>query len=141
MFNLDLTKVEAAGYETLPNGVYTVALEEAELKDTKDGNGQYLKCKFKVTVGDFKNRVLFHNFNIKNQNEQTVQIGLSQLKALLVASNSKNMTLNSPSDIIGLVVDAKVTTRNQIGFENQNEIKGFLKVKESNKINESDIPF
>ena len=63
-------------YEPIPEGVYPIQAIAQELKSTKDSLGQFISVTFQVTDGQYANRQIFENFNIRNQNQQTVDIAL-----------------------------------------------------------------
>lgn len=133
---LDLSDVEvqAAGeFEPIPEGKYLMQIDEAELKDTKTGGGQYIKAKFKVVDnGDYANRVVFHNFNIKNANPKTVEIGLQQVKSFLVAARAKDPSkLSSPTALEGLSAMCKVAQRHDPTYGTQNRILSFTPYEET----------
>jgi hypothetical protein len=110
----------------MPEGNYTMQVDEAELKQTKSGDGQYIKAKFKVVEGSYDRRVIFHNFNIANPNPKTVEIGLQQLKSFLVAAGVKNPNeLTSPRNLEGLSASCKVSQRHDPTYGTQNRILGF----------------
>lgn len=88
---LDLTGVESQSFGNLPAGRYVVSVNEAELKETKAGSGQYLALKFKVMDGEHEGRVLFSNYNVKNSNAKAQEIGLQQLKNLVEASGRADL--------------------------------------------------
>ena len=104
----DLSNVKAQGNETLPAGKYVCNVTNAEMKDTKDGSGAYIRAELTVADGEAKNRKLWCNFNVRNKNEKATAIGLSQLKALLVAANHPNPDkLGSVTELCGLTVGVK----------------------------------
>lgn len=104
----DLSNVKAQGNETLPAGKYVCNVTNAEMKDTKDGSGAYIRAELTVADGEAKNRKIFTNFNVRNKNEQAVSIGLGQLKSLLVAANHPNPDkLGSVTELCGLTVGVK----------------------------------
>ena len=76
---LDFTNDKAPG--EIDDGTYFCRVDEAEMKDSKTG-GVYVKVKFDILKvdGEEKVGVIFHNFNIKNSNEQAEKIGRGQLK-------------------------------------------------------------
>lgn len=131
MFNLDLdlTNVEAStGFEVLPAGTYPIQVESAELAKTKDESGAYIKATLLI-IGDGpgNKRKLFHNFNIKNKSEQAVAIGLSEIKALIVASGATTTKITSPEQIIGLECAVKIKIIKEDGYEDKNRIVAFKK--------------
>ena len=106
--SFDLSNVKAQGNETLAAGKYTVNVTNAELKDTKSGNGKYIKIELTVKDGDFTGRKIWSQINVVNANPKAEEIGRSQLKALLVSANHPNPDkLGSVTDLCGLTVGVK----------------------------------
>jgi hypothetical protein len=142
---LDLSNVEeTGGFEAMPAGKYPVRVIEAELSDTKDGTGQYIKVQLEVIGDDYTNRRLFHNFNIKNKNPKAVEIGLGQLKSLLTKAGSKKTKITSPQDLINLEAVASVKIRKSDEYGDQNVVAGFVdspKKAQAPQVNSNDIPF
>jgi hypothetical protein len=139
----DLTNVESVSFEPIPAGKYLVRVVDAELQDTKDGSGQYIKAQFEVIGDSYSGRKIFHNFNTKNKNPQAVQIGLGQLKSLVECSGSNNFKLNSPMDLVNMEAVANVKIKKSAEYEDQNVISGFSKKQASQaKVQTpSDVPF
>ena len=126
--NLDLENVQAStGFDVLPPGTYSVQVDAAELQETKDGEGAYIKTTFTIISENYNNRKLFHNFNIKNKSEEAVKIGLSEIKALIVASGASTTKITSPEQIIGLECDVKIKVVKEEGYEDKNRIIAFKK--------------
>lgn len=134
---LDLTNVKEEG-ALLPVGSYTVSAVKADLKDTKNGLGQYINLKFAIVGGDFSGRNLFHMFNIKNENAQAVSIGLSQLKSFMLAAGAKSFVLDSVTQLEGLCCKASVKQKSD-SFGDKNIITGFSAIKEV-EIGHSEAP-
>ena len=124
---LDLSNVEATGgdFEPVPKGMYKVIVEDAEIKDTKAGTGQYISVKFNVMEGEFEGRKIFVMYNIKNPSEVAVKVGLGQLKALLMAANVSSLQLNDVSELFGLIVMAKVDIKDEKEYGKKNVIKAY----------------
>lgn len=59
--------VQAQSYELIPAGWYTAVITDAELKPTKSGTGEYIKCRYDITGPSSQGRVVFGNFNIKTR--------------------------------------------------------------------------
>lgn len=116
----DLTNVEASkSFENLPNGKYHVMADKAEVKPTKSG-GEFINLEVVVQSGEFKGRKLWAKFNIKNESEKAVQIGLGQLKQFMTAAGAKSMVIKDLMELSGLEAIANVTTD-----EYGNKIKSF----------------
>jgi hypothetical protein len=112
----DLTNVEESSFDTLPAGTYNVAVETAEMRDTKSG-GQMIAARLTVTNGEHKGRKLFHNFNVKNANETAQSIGMQQLKSMLVAAGWQSFKFDSVTKLEGIqfAVSTKVEKSDQYG--------------------------
>jgi len=101
MFDFNLEEIEASNGGVVPKGTYLVQVEKAELADTKSG-GQMIKVQFNITGEQQNGRKLFEQYNIANANPQAVQIGLGQIKSLVVASGANLSKFTSPDQLVGL---------------------------------------
>ncbi len=63
---LDMDKEYGGGFEPLPCIDVLTTISSAEIKNTKAGDGKYVKCSFKVISDDYNGRIIFVNYNIKN---------------------------------------------------------------------------
>ena len=99
----DLTQVFGdSGFDTdsvpaqtnfLPPGKYLCMVEEAELKENKNGTGLYVKVVLTILEGLHKNRKFFCNINIKHsESQECVDIGLRTLASLGKALGLKMVT-------------------------------------------------
>jgi len=140
---LDLTSVQAQSNDLLPAGVYLVKIANAEVKDTKDGTGQYISTQLKVIEGEHEGRSVFNMFNIKSaKSEKAVEIGLTSLKSMLFHAGAP-FTLNSVGDIVGYDVGVKIGIKNDSEYGDKNVVKGFTtkKMLEISKSTGQEIPF
>lgn len=81
-------------FSELPNGVYLMEVEAADVAPTSTGSGTMLKTTMKVIEPtDFEGRKLFNNYNIENNNPQAQEIGQKQLAGLCRA-----MSISSVDD-------------------------------------------
>lgn len=69
----------------LPEGDYVVEVENMEIKDTKRGDGKYVKVHLNVIGPKHTGRKLWVNFNIVNPNPKAVEIGQRELYKFSVA--------------------------------------------------------
>lgn len=122
----DANTVEPVNFDALPAGKYLASIVESELVATKKGDGHYLKLAFAVLEGQYKNRRVYTNLNLRNPNAQAVEIARGQLSALCRAINV--MTPKDSQELHGipLVIDVRCSKREDTG-DMQNEIKGFAK--------------
>lgn len=66
----------------LPPGKYLAQIVESEMKDTKGGSGQMLSLTMEILEGPEKGRKIWDNLNLKNPNQQTVEIAQRTLSAI-----------------------------------------------------------
>jgi hypothetical protein len=79
----DNSKYEPSNFELLPPGWLPLFVEDAELKQTKDGKGYYVKIKHSVINGEkHSGRVVFNNINIRNVSDKCETIGRALLSSL-----------------------------------------------------------
>lgn len=87
LLNFDATQVapDTGVGDPIPAGWYNVAMDESEIKPTKDNavsGSVYLQCRFNVLDGAHAGRKLFARFNIKNANPTAQEIAYKQLSAV-----------------------------------------------------------
>jgi len=140
-FLLDLTNDATSSSSVLPAGKYNVVCEEANIKETKNGDGEYINVRFSVIDGDMKGRKMFMMFNIKNKNEQAVTIGRQQLKSFLIAAGTENFALTTVKALEGMKAKATV----QVKGDSYGEKNNITKFEKSDAVVEdfpgSSIPF
>lgn len=123
----DLSNVKANEFEALPPGEYITNVTNAEVKDTKNGTGQYIKVELTVDGPTQTGRKIFTNFNVKNDNPKAVQIGLGQLKAFLIKAKYPTPDkLESVGELNGLRVGVKTKVRKDDQFGDQTDIHYFM---------------
>jgi len=76
---------EGTSYEPLPDGWYTARIHTAELKDTADGTGQYIKIRYDIIGPTHQGRTVWGNLNIRNQSAKAEEIGRQQMGELMRA--------------------------------------------------------
>ena len=121
----------AVPFEPLPKGKYTVKVDATDLKQTKNGTGQYIKIEFVVLGPIFQGRKLFANLNIVNDSAESMRIGRQQVKSLMVAGGMSQEQINHFNDtdqLLGLTVNARVEIDEGSGqYGPQNRITGYEK--------------
>jgi len=126
MFNLDFSKDTATNsYDPIEAGEYLVSCVKAEVKQTKDGQGAYVACEFRIQEGNHEGRKLFQNFTVANKSEKAVQIGRGQIKSFLLASGSKTFDMKDITDMCGKICIAKVGIEKSDGYADRNKITSF----------------
>ncbi len=113
-------------YTVLPEGEYLSIMTDSEFKDTSKNNGdQYLKLKFEVVDGEHKGKTVYSNLNLKNQNQQAVQIAQGELSAICRAVGI--MRPKDSSELHGkpLVLKVIVEPRNDKPGAFSNKVKAY----------------
>ena len=113
-------------FSPLPDGWYAVTISEADLKQTKAGNGQYIKMRLDVTGPSHQGRVVFSNINIRNPNPKAEEIGNQQLGELLRAIGLPK--IEDTDQLIGRSLSVKLVTRSSEQYGDQNEVKAYKAV-------------
>lgn len=111
-------------YDPLPPGWYTATITDAELRQTKDGSGQYIKIRYDITGPTHQGRVVFGNLNIRNASARAEEIGRIELGNLMRAIGLARVT--DTDQLIGGVLQIKLGVRDATEqYPAQNEVKGF----------------
>jgi hypothetical protein len=118
-----------SNYDPLPAGWYTATITQAELKDTKAGNGQYIKLRYDITGPSHQGRVVFGNLNIKNPNPKAEEIGRQQLGEIMRAIGLAKVT--DTDQLIGGQISIKLEVKNDAQYGASNEVKAFKSVSGS----------
>ncbi len=142
---MDLTTVKEQD-SNIPAGTYAAVVTGAETKTTSSGTGEYIKVEFSIASVGFVNRKIWTNFNIKNENEKAVAIGMSQLKSLALAigfseAEQKNFT---PQMLAGKEVGIKTKIKTDPTYGDKAEIASYIalsKLPAHATVKDSDIAF
>jgi hypothetical protein len=112
------------GFEIIPPGEYDACIVASEMKETKNGNGQYLNLELSILNGPMQNRRLFEKLNLVNPNAQAVQIAQGTLSAICRAVNV--LTPNDSSELHNKPLRIKVgVEKRKDNDEMTNRIKSF----------------
>jgi Protein of unknown function (DUF669) len=117
-------------FEPLPAAWYNAMIVASDYKQcaatAKDPNGWYYEFGFQVVDGPYKGRKVFANYNVKNANQQAVDIAKGDLTAIYnaIGANKENVTTteqlhNRPLEIKVAVSPARGT------YGPSNDIKGY----------------
>lgn len=119
----DLSKVEST-VSLVPDGTYSVQIEKAEEKKTKDGTGSYVNITLNILGPTQAGRKLFTLFNIENKNPMAAQIGLGQLKQMVSAAGLDISNTRTPDSLLNAIFDVKVGNKVD-NFGEKNVIKKY----------------
>ena len=124
--NLSLDEEVQGGndFSPFPAGDYNLLIEEAEIKRTKNGEGQYLALRLQVLDGPHKGRLLFDRITIQHSNDKAVEIGR---KALIVLSRAIGQAVSESAQLLNKTCRAKVKIRpEQNGYAASNEVAWYI---------------
>ena len=131
---INLDDIEASeGYAALPAGTYPAMIADADVKDTKRGDGQYIKVQFNITGATHSGRSVFANFNIRNSSQKAEEIGMQQLKQLTSAIGLKGELLDT-QQLVGGSCEIAVVVKKSDEFGESNEVKRFLLASDASPV-------
>jgi len=119
-FSVDTLPV-GNNFEPLPEGWYNATIVNAEVKETKAGDGKYIACKYTITGPSHQGRVVFGNLNIKNASTKAEEIGRQQLGEIMRAIGLAKVS--DTDQLIGGNLGIKLSLKT--GDYSGNEIKSF----------------
>lgn len=91
--NFNATQVKPnVSPDPIPTGQYPVVITRSEEKPTKAGNGSYIELEMTVQGGEFNGRKVFDRLNIRNPNQQAVDIAYATLSAICHVTGRLNIT-------------------------------------------------
>jgi len=120
-FSVDSLPVGNNNFEPLPEGWYNATIVNAEVKETKAGDGKYIALKYTITGPSHQGRVIFGNLNIKNASTKAEEIGRQQLGEIMRAIGLAKVS--DTDQLIGGNLGIKLVVKT--GEYAGNEIKGF----------------
>ena len=125
--NFDANQVDpTTPFDPVPAGKYLAAIVGSEMKQTKNGAGEYLQLTFQILDGEFKNRQLWTRLNLNNANATAVKIARAELSAVCHAVGV--MTPKDSTELHNLPLVITVRCKRRPDTEELvNEIKGYAK--------------
>lgn len=125
-FQFDATVVQpdSGVMGAVPAGWYNVSVDETSIESTSSGTGAYIKARFNIIDGDFSGQKFWNMFNVQNENEKTVEIGLAQLSALCHAVGVLNF--QNTEQLHGIPLKVRVKVEKGDGqYPDQNRITAY----------------
>lgn len=120
----DATQHQPANFEPIPAGKYPMAIVDSEMKDTRNGRGQYLQLVCQILDGEQKGRKVFERLNLVNENATAVNIAQSTLAAICNATGVQKV--NDSVELHDKPFLGSVKIRPASGqYEAGNEMKGY----------------
>jgi hypothetical protein len=123
-FTADELPESRGEYEPLPEGWYSAEIGAAEIRTTKEGTGQYIRCRYNITGPTNSGRVVFGNVNIMNKSQRAEEIGRQQLGELMRSVGIGR--LEDTDQLVGCELQIKLSVREaEKGYPAQNDVRGF----------------
>jgi hypothetical protein len=108
-------------YTPIPAGSYPVIITDSEIRDTKNGQGNYLKVTLEVQAGEYQGRKIFHNITLQNQNQTAVSIGQRHLSQICHAVGILQVQDSAQLHHKPLIAVVKIRKGND-GYNDSNEV-------------------
>lgn len=126
-FNAETVEPQGS-FDPIPAGWYTGMIVSSEMKQTKNGNGQYLQLRIDVIEGEHEGRVIFDRLNLINDNQTAVEIAQRQLSAICRAVGV--MQPRDSADLHDKPLRVKLSIRPAgNGYDASNEVKAYEAVE------------
>lgn len=126
-FNAATVAPSEGAMSAIPAGWYNAAIDESEMKPTKDGNGAYLQLRFTIIDGQYANRKVFTRLNLQNANPVAQKIAYEDLSAICHAIGQ--MQVAESAQLHGIPMKVKVKLRAASGeYEASNEINSYKNI-------------
>ena len=111
--SMDLSNVqEMQGNSPVPPGEYEVKIINSEYKESRSGNGGYLRMQYKIVDGPMIGRSVFDNLNLWHVDQKTREISQSRLKAIAKAIRHPNPSfIRNTDELIGHQMSIRVSVK------------------------------
>ncbi len=131
--NFDANAIQPdTSFDPIPAGWYNAAIDESEMKPTRDGSGAYLALRFNVLDGQYAGRKVFTRLNIRNQNPVAQDIAQKQLSSICHAVNVLTLQDSSQLHALPMQIRVKVTNDPTGQYDPSNEISGYKAIGAGN---------
>lgn len=115
--------------DAFPAGWYNAAIDESEMKPTKDGTGTYLQVRYSVLDGQYQGRKVYQRLNLRNSNPVAQEIAYGELSAICHATGI--MQVQDSQQFHNVPLKIKVKLRPADGqYEASNEISAVKHINE-----------
>lgn len=121
-FNAETVEPQS-DFSPIPAGEYLVMVTSSEIKDTKNGQGQYLQLTLQVLDGAYKNRLVFDRINIQHANTSAQEIGQRALSALCYAVNV--LHISNSAQLHGIPFIVRLAVRKDDQYGDSNDVKAY----------------
>lgn len=118
-------------FEAVPPGDYTVQIVKSEMAPTKAGTGEMLKLELEIMDGEHAGRKLWDQLNLRNPNQQAVEIAQRTLSAICHAVGKLQVSDSEQLHFVPMIASVEFIpagTKDKNGYVNQNaknNVKGY----------------
>ena len=127
MVRIDEFDFEVEGddsYALIPAGEFRAAVVDSDQRQTKSGDGMYLRLTFEITDGQYKGRRLWENYNLWNKSDVAVKIAKESLAKLIRACGKKSVVETTELHGVPVTIVTKLQSNNMTG-DPETKIKGY----------------
>lgn len=103
----------------VPAGDYDAIMFKSDRRETKKRDGWYIYSEFKITRGEYQNRVIVHRFNLGSNSVAARDIGKGQFSELARAVDTPNVNDSSELHNKPCGIKVKVVDDPQYGLKNE----------------------
>jgi len=108
----------------MPTDWYNVMMTDSEVRETKDKQGAYLFCTFKVLDGQYAGRLAWARLNLWNKNPVAVEIAQGELSAICHAVNV--FQVQDTAVLHGKPLMARIVYKPaEAGYDEGNDVKAY----------------
>jgi hypothetical protein len=119
----DETVVDSSGL--IPPNDYLCVVKLIQQKQVKSNpNNNYMNVKFHIIDGDFRGRVFYNNYNVKNSNETAQRIGRGEFKKL-VLSTIGSPILTLASDLYDKPITVRTKVKHEKGYGDKIDVVNY----------------
>lgn len=112
--------------EIIPPGKYLGQIVHSEMRQTKDGTGQYLYMEIEILDGEYAGRRIFERLNLVNNNQQAVDIANRTLSSICHATGTLQVRDSEQLHHKNMLVTVKVRPASADGkYGASNEVGGY----------------
>lgn len=111
--------------EPVPSGQYPVIIVGTEEKPTKAGTGSYIEIAMQIQGGEFNGRKVYDRLNIRNPNQQAVDIAYSTLSAICHVTNRLHIQDTGQLHGVPFIAIVNKVPRDDRPGSFSNEVRGY----------------
>jgi hypothetical protein len=123
-FNSNDVEPATGRFELLPIDDFLAVITESAMADNKKTKGKHLSLTWTIVEGEYKDRKVFSNLNLVNDNPDTVSIAQKNLSAICRATGVLHLKDSTELHDKPVVISVGIR-KGSNGYEDSNVIKKF----------------